>query len=257
MKRRRRLQPGAEPLELRALLATIVVTSLADDLTVDGAVTLREAIAAAETDASVDGSVAGQGPDRIEFADGLTGTISISPGLGPLRVNSDVTIVGHSRTSTIITGESGIFDLGPDEDEDRSVSISLESLTVDGKKGTTAIAAAHLRELTLRDVLVRNSGSGLSLTNYTNAFERPTRLKIFNSRFTTNTRAVFLRLTNDDSVEIVSTEFANNAGDGGGGLHVWSEGPSISRPRVLIRKSTFVNNRTLSPTSTFVRGAPY
>src|SRR5687768_10592073 len=54
-----------EPLEERRMLATIMVTSLADDLTVDGDVTLREAIHAAEHNISMDGSTAGSGADII------------------------------------------------------------------------------------------------------------------------------------------------------------------------------------------------
>ncbi len=61
----------AETLEDRALLATITVTSLADNATVDGQVTLREAIQAANTDSAVDGSTAGAGGDTITFASGL------------------------------------------------------------------------------------------------------------------------------------------------------------------------------------------
>jgi CSLREA domain-containing protein len=53
-----------------ARAATITVTSLADNSTVDGQVTLREAILAANTDTSVDGSMAGSGPDQIVFAVG-------------------------------------------------------------------------------------------------------------------------------------------------------------------------------------------
>ena len=58
------------PLLLGAVPAAaniITVTSLADNLTVDGQVTLREAIEAAVTDTSVDGSAAGNGHDRIIF----------------------------------------------------------------------------------------------------------------------------------------------------------------------------------------------
>ncbi len=50
------------------MLAAITVTSLADNLFVDGAVTLREAIQAANTNTSVDGSTAGDvGADTILF----------------------------------------------------------------------------------------------------------------------------------------------------------------------------------------------
>ena len=60
--RRSRLShvPGIEPLEARIAPATIVVTSLGDDFVVDGKVTLAEAIKAANTDTSIDGSVVGQ-----------------------------------------------------------------------------------------------------------------------------------------------------------------------------------------------------
>src|SRR6516165_993158 len=63
---RRSLQPGwlapraAECFEARVLLSTITVTSLADTLTVGNGVTLRDAIQSANTDTSVDGSVAGE-----------------------------------------------------------------------------------------------------------------------------------------------------------------------------------------------------
>lgn len=47
--------------------ATIVVTSLADNLVIDGQVTLREAVQAANTDTSVDNSTGGSGFDVIQF----------------------------------------------------------------------------------------------------------------------------------------------------------------------------------------------
>ena len=62
-----RLATRGEYLEERTLLSAITVTSLADNTTVDGLVTLREAIQAAETDSSVDGSTAGSGADEIVF----------------------------------------------------------------------------------------------------------------------------------------------------------------------------------------------
>src|SRR5260221_10096138 len=67
-------------LEERILLSTITVTSLADNLTADGNVTLREALQAANTDASVDGSAAGQAgvQNVIVFQSGLSGTITLN-----------------------------------------------------------------------------------------------------------------------------------------------------------------------------------
>src|SRR4051812_31500608 len=64
--------PALEPLEGRVLFANIVVTDLGDVTATDEKVTLREAIQAAETDMSVDGSTAGAGADTITFAAALT-----------------------------------------------------------------------------------------------------------------------------------------------------------------------------------------
>src|SRR5688500_13133123 len=68
------LRPLFEPLEDRLLLASLLVNSAADNLTpLDGQVTLREAILAANTDTATDlGHLAG-GPDTITFAESLRG----------------------------------------------------------------------------------------------------------------------------------------------------------------------------------------
>ena len=80
-----------EPLEDRRMLAVITVDSLADNMVVDGSITLREAIQAANTDASVDGSVAGSGDDTIEFSAALSGeTITLSG--ADLEITEAVTI---------------------------------------------------------------------------------------------------------------------------------------------------------------------
>ena len=60
------------------MLATITVTSLADNTIANGQVTLREAILAAENDQSIDGSTAGSGADTIQFASNLSGNVNLS-----------------------------------------------------------------------------------------------------------------------------------------------------------------------------------
>ena len=65
-----------EPLEDRRMLAALTVTSLADNTTADGLITLREAILASNNDAvadAVEGSQAGSGADEIHFDPGLFG----------------------------------------------------------------------------------------------------------------------------------------------------------------------------------------
>ncbi len=94
-----------ERLEDRRVLAAITVTSFADNLNLDGQVTLREAIRAAELDISVDGSTAGSGADTIEFATG--GDINLSViddtaiGRSALLVTSNITIRGNAVGITI------------------------------------------------------------------------------------------------------------------------------------------------------------
>ena len=84
--------------------AEITVTSSADNTTVDGQVTLREAVQAANTDISVDGSTAGSGDDTIVFDASLAGaTISLST-IGDttfeesaLAISSNITIEDATR----------------------------------------------------------------------------------------------------------------------------------------------------------------
>ncbi|MEJ7591855.1 MAG: CSLREA domain-containing protein, partial [Planctomycetaceae bacterium] len=97
--------------ESREMLSAIVVTSLADNTTVDGQITLREAIQAANTNLSVDGSVAGSGADVITFGPGLNGTIALT--LGQLTISETVTITGNGAANTIIDAQttSRIFDI--------------------------------------------------------------------------------------------------------------------------------------------------
>ena len=106
-----RCEIRAEAYENREMLSAIVVTSLADNTTVDGQITLREAIQAANTNLSVDGSVAGSGADVITFGPGLNGTIALT--LGQLTISETVTITGNGAANTIIDAQSNsrIFDI--------------------------------------------------------------------------------------------------------------------------------------------------
>jgi hypothetical protein len=133
-KRARRLD--FEPLEARQMLATITVTNLADNISVDGEVTLREAIHAAELDVSVDGSAAGSGADTIQFAANLSGAANlllvgdVAIDLSAFAITTDITIRGNAAGITIersrIGPEMRLFRVAP------SGSLTLESITVSG-----------------------------------------------------------------------------------------------------------------------------
>ena len=73
------------------MLAVITVDSLADNFVLDGNITLREAVQAANADTSVDGSVAGSGADTINFSTALSGQTITLAGL-ELEVTEALTI---------------------------------------------------------------------------------------------------------------------------------------------------------------------
>ena len=129
-------------LEDRVVPATITVNSLLDGATSAGQITLRQAIEAANTDASVNGSVAGLGADTIVFDPALFngGAQSISltsfsastAGSRALFITSDVTIQGPTGSAgltihvdnTNYTG--GIFEVSA------AASLNLKNLTLSG-----------------------------------------------------------------------------------------------------------------------------
>src|SRR5262245_35147500 len=86
-----------------ARAAVITVTSLADNAVLDGQVTLREAILAANTDSSVDGSAAGSGPDEIVFATG-PGVIALNGTQLPI-VTQPLTLTGPGASRLAIDGQ--------------------------------------------------------------------------------------------------------------------------------------------------------
>lgn len=109
-----------EPLEDRRVLATITVTDASDDtlaaLAGDGQISLREAIEAANTDAAVDGSTAGDpGLDTIVFAGGLAGgTINLSEvadstfGDSALLISSEIIIDGSAASGLTISRDGSV-----------------------------------------------------------------------------------------------------------------------------------------------------
>ena len=139
-----------EPLEARIAPATIIVTDLGDNFTVDGKVTLAEAIKAANTDSSIDGSVAGSGADIITFAPALTAG-------GPATIHLTSLFAGgpDDRSGT------GASDFGPTAFKISS-NITIQGPTDDN--GITIQRDAGSPEFRLFYV---PSGSSLTLSNLT------------------------------------------------------------------------------------------
>lgn len=83
-----------------ALATTITVNSLNDPGSA-GICTLRDAIAAADTDTAVNGCTAGSGADTIDLT-GVTGTITLTA--GELQTSTDITINGPGASQLAIDG---------------------------------------------------------------------------------------------------------------------------------------------------------
>src|SRR5436190_12662211 len=127
--------------------ATITVSTTADDLTVNGNCTLREAIQAANTDTAVDACPAGNGGDTIAVG-AHTYTLSIAGkneddnATGDLDIKAPLTINGAGpglgASSTILDANSidRAFDVSP-------VAVTLSSMTVE--HGATAADGGAIR----------------------------------------------------------------------------------------------------------------
>lgn len=157
---RRRPRNSIEFLEDRTLLATITVTSLADNTTVDGQVTMREAIQAANLNQAVDGSTAGEaGADTIVFDAALTsgGAGSILLTGGELAITQALTITGPRADLLRIDAESNsrIFATAGG-----SFGLTLSGLTLAGGESSSDGGAVFFNatgDLTLDEVQITGS----------------------------------------------------------------------------------------------------
>jgi CSLREA domain-containing protein len=156
---------GLAPL---APAATIFVNTPADELNRDGDCSLREAIRAANLNASVDACAAGSGVDTISLPDGtylLTRSGSDdTAAAGDLDLNSPLTINGGGSPDTLIDGNQidRIFDIAP------GVTIRLNNLTVrNGAGGVRDGGAIHnagtlyLTNSNIRSSLTDGRGGGI------------------------------------------------------------------------------------------------
>ena len=150
-----------EALENRQLLAVITVDTLATTAAGDGLVSFEEAIEAANSDTSVDGSVAGSGADTIEFAPALNGTVLLSQ---EVAITSPITIDGDGRITLDGNQVNRIFNATSGDPE-----FALSDLTLIGgtpladSEGGGAILFDSTGTLSLTGVTLRGnaaSGSG-------------------------------------------------------------------------------------------------
>jgi hypothetical protein len=246
-------------LEPRSLLSVITVTSLADNLTVDGKVTLREAIAAANTNSSVDGSVAGQSgvQDKIVFQAGLTGSINLDPALGQLVISDSVQIVGLGAKNTVIDAQhhSRVFDVTASAGD-----VTFASLTVtDG--ATTADLASGGGILFLSPGMLTLNSVAVSGNSVTGAgargggiFTESSALTVLNSTISGNSTAggggdgggIF---SQSGAVTLVNSTLAGNsvAGYNADGAGLYADGGGAT---VTLTNSTVSANVDTGPNGT-------
>lgn len=160
---------SAEVLEARQLLSSITVTSMLDNLTAsDGQITLREALLAANTNTSVDGSVAGESgvQDRIVFAGPLVGGMELDQALGTLVITDSVRIEGSGPAKIAIDARERcrVFDITAAAGNVTFAGIMITGgrTTADGLAGSGAgIRSASTGTLSLETVeLMNNHTSG-------------------------------------------------------------------------------------------------
>jgi hypothetical protein len=158
--------------------ATITVDTLSDGF-LDGQCTLRSAIAAANANAAVDGCASGSAIDidRIEFAAGLTGTLSTVAGVpvqnfwdgSQLRITESVTIAGRENGVDVNdvtingTGAAPVIYITAAADQ-----VTLENLTITGgyspedlpgRLGYGGGVLSYGRQLTLDGTVINNNRS--------------------------------------------------------------------------------------------------
>ena len=199
---------GTETLETRALLATITVTSLGDTVANDGDVTLREAVRAANTDQSIDGSVAGDGVDTIVFDPSLDGQKIVLE--STLTVAESIVFRGNGRSQTIISGLRA-FD-GITVEHDAQIDIEVDSV----------------RLFRFRNG-IRHLGSSGSL-------------RVTDSRLVRNKRGI----RSNVDLTVVNSEFISNVliGRSASGSGIHASGPRTGPIDVTIKRSVFDGNQS-------------
>ncbi len=246
-------QVWSEQLEVRNLLSTITVTSLDDDEVADGEVTLREAVRAANTDTSVDGSNTGSGADRIVFAEGLAGG-AIQLQSGAFEITQSLVIRGPNQRITIDAGAaSGIFRVTADVELavlnklrlvnaiDTAVVTDAEALRVAGSQFVNnagmdggAISSRRGAHTEVSGSLFdRNTGAQGGAIHAANGVD------VSSSKFRRNTAsntggAIHARASSTRSMTITGSKFHRNAaGQHGGAIHFDANASMLLKDSVL------------------------
>ncbi|MFN0050638.1 MAG: Calx-beta domain-containing protein, partial [Planctomycetales bacterium] len=242
------------------MLSTITVTSLSDNLTADGNVTLREAIQAANTNLSVDGSVAGDalGQDVIQFDGSLVGTIALDSALGQLAISSSVRIEGLGALKTTVDAKqnSRVFSVSSTAGD-----VALKNLTITGGKTTAANSVGGgIQFLSTGSLTIENSAiTGNSTTGESarggGLYSRSAVVSIINSTIADNSTTGGAASGGGLAIQLGSLSVTNSTVTGNTTSREGSRGAGIylQQGPLTLTSSTVVGNTT-SGTNAFGGG---
>lgn len=211
-------QDVTSPSTFSAIGNGIIVTTLQDTATGDGACSLREAIFAANNDVAVDTCPAGSGDDTILLT-GLSGTITLLDALP--TITSDLTLQGPGASVLAVERPSGATQNFAILRMDQAV-VTITDLTLRGGKSST--------------------GGGIVMTGGNLSLMRTV---LENNQATSSGGAIF----NDGGLLTVnhSTVRNNTAGSSGGGI--------FSNGETQVTASAIINNSAASSGGGFYHGA--
>lgn len=233
--------------------AIITINSTADTTTTG--CTLRLAIAAANTDSSVGGCVAGSGADQLNFA--VPGTVVLTSSLPP--ITDEISINGFSTTQTVIdgNGQYRIFEIHAQQDPSQLAESRISDITLTrGLAGALNIRIGNDVEVVNATIInnVSSGGAGINLQN-SNTAEQGVRLSLISSNIESNiadgaSGGGGIRAGIGSSVFISSSSIVRNRATHpnavGGGLNLFGGGGSADRPvsSAVVTNSTFAVNTT-------------
>lgn len=222
-------------------MATITVTTLNDNETSDGLVSLREAIKAANENVSVDGSAAGSGADIIVFDATLFptgGTINLSSQLiptGVLTIDGDVN--GDNKADITVSGQDTtrhFYVLGAD------LTLLSLHLTDGGNVDDGGAILLIGSSLEMQDSRISSSSSNATLGTGGAISAGDSSMSLTNVLLDGNTSyqggAINLQ---EGQLELVNVTVTGNSATNGSGVFVFG-GPIP--PSVEIVSSTFAAN---------------
>ena len=220
---------------------SITVTSSADNTTVDGLCTLREAITNADSDSATFADCStGSGNDTILFDNALgTSTIILNAALPTITDTNGLTVNGGGDITVSGTNLYQVFNIFP------AGALNLQNLTIKNGKNNTGGGIQNINgALTITNSILDHNTS----TIHGGGIYNTGTATITNSTFSGNSAASSggAVISDDGSMTILNSTFINNSAASGGAII------NGSTSTLTITNSTFVDN-----TSTNYGGAIY